>query len=92
MRLHIGESALDEDIRVETDDGVDAGRLVTSENHASEGKGDYIFPAKQGFIFAPTRRLLVGSARSSRLHFRKLNRGLSRIGAITLAPDDRHLR
>ena len=47
MGLEVGEAALDEDVGVESDDGVDAGGGVAGEDDAGEQKGNDVFAAEE---------------------------------------------
>ena len=45
MSLHIGETALQEDVGVIADDGIDARCLVARENHTGKDKRDHVLAA-----------------------------------------------
>ncbi len=63
VRLHVGESALQQNAGVEADDRVDAGGRVAGENHAGQQERDHIFAAQQriAHLFAGRGAALRGS-------------------------------
>ena len=50
MRLHVGKTTLQKNIRVVANDGVDTSGLVARENDASQHKRNYILAAQERFL------------------------------------------
>jgi len=47
VSLEVGQTALQQYVRVEADDGVDAGGLIAGENDAGQHKGNEVFTPQQ---------------------------------------------
>ena len=73
MSLNIGEPALQEDIGVIANDGVDAGGLIAREDHARQDKWDHIFPAQKRFFNFGSGRGLRFLGGGGLLHFREFD-------------------
>ena len=65
MRLHVGKPALQKNVGVVADDGIDACGLVAGQDHASENERDHVLTAQQRF-FDMSRPWTLGSFRQRR--------------------------
>src|ERR1039458_5520265 len=50
MSLNVGKAALQKNIGVIADDGVDAGGLIARENDTSQHKRNHVFPVQERFF------------------------------------------
>ena len=76
MGVEIRESALQQDVRVVSDDRVDSGGLIAGENDARQDERDNVFTAQKRFAGLASRRCFGVLGSHCFLHFAKFEVGL----------------